>query len=1072
MTSIDELDEYVNWDNAGAAAYPPVPNMSSTGNPADDDIGLVLENVNEDDFSFCALQHFEHNNFSQVPGVAESASLDATEALLWETPENPCAHCVLGGYACKKIREGIHKGYCTSCVALGLECSFGGVIPDNLNPESTRLSWSSAEMSNNAITQEDLINIQPVRPLGTPSFLDLMNLQTTGPIEDGIASAKAGTPPKIGARFSRESVRILKNWLSTHNRHPYPSDEEKEMLQRQTGLNKTQITNWLANARRRVLCQQCRNISLKRWFSSFCVLSWLAEFVGLVRLCAFRYQSKTAKEAKGSARTKHDWQRHEKSLHLSLERWVCAPDGPRAVNPENGLLCCVFCGEVNPDDAHVETHNHSACQERSLEERTFYRKDHLNQHLRLVHNVKFMEWAMKPWRVATPEIRSRCGFCGIVMDTWTIRVDHLAEHFKTGYSMADWKGDWGFEVPVLDMVENSIPPYLIHHERKSPLPYNASQSPPESPRNAYELIKLELAYFGSNFWDLHGRAPTEDDLTLEGCRIIFASELLSLQGIATQASWLRDIIMSQEAIVKQARFGPLRGAAENRLQTLKINGKDNLFEECPMERQLQEYVKAKQLLGLTAMDDELQEEALANWLLRMITASTKWLEGFRRRAHLPRSEDVQHKSIRSRDPNSIDSTIHNYSRVESELAAFLREERSMGREPTDHELQRQARIIVYEFDDGWNQTVADNHEWLAAFKARNHPNKTSTSDSPSSPKNFRVNTSKPAEKSQISLSTIPPNPFSEFQARLDENGNHLRSFQYFLNDANCYRRLEKELRRWVVSTMSPNNPNRHVPTDEELQYQARWILYDDDDPWNYTAADNAEWLHRFKRDTGIINDSGPGLPPGYAWALEQGGTGFAPPYAFLGDHDPVNNNVEVAMRTGAKAITAGHSAVNSYLEELTSSPSRKPAVIFCSRELEWGLQQYSKAYFIDTGLLPSDMALKAKAREILKTETTAADDPVLLDKFKTWLITKLPQLASGEPIQQEADAMGSFPSVVPTNMDINISDAEIGDILKDMDFDFGLGTMEGIEHDGGVSLKTTFPGESEPSVHEIVNDDE
>lgn len=225
-----------------------------------------------------------------------------------------------------------------------------------------------------------------------------------------------------------------------------------------------------------------------------------------------------------------------------------------------------------------------------------------------------------------------------------------------------------------------------------------------------------------------------------------------------------------------------------------------------------------------------------------------------------------------------------------------------------------------------------------------------------------------------------------------------------------------------------------------------------DDPWNYTAADNAEWLHRFKRDIGIINDSGPGLPPGYAWALEQGGTGFAPPYAILGEHDPVNNDVEVAMRTGAKAITAGHSAVNSYLEELTSSPNRKPAVIFCSRELEWGLQQYSKANFIDTGLLPSDMALRAKAREILKSKKTAADDPILLNKFKAWLIAKLPQLASGEPIQQETNAMDSFLPAVPTNMDINISDAEIGDILKDMDFDFGLGTMEGIEHDGGVSL--------------------
>lgn len=28
-------------------------------------------------------------------------------------------------------------------------------------------------------------------------------------------------------------------------------------------------------------------------------------------------------------RTKHDWQRHEKSLHLPLERWACSPNGPR-----------------------------------------------------------------------------------------------------------------------------------------------------------------------------------------------------------------------------------------------------------------------------------------------------------------------------------------------------------------------------------------------------------------------------------------------------------------------------------------------------------------------------------------------------------------------------------------------------------------------------------------------------------------------------------------------------------------------------------------------------------------------
>jgi hypothetical protein len=98
-----------------------------------------------------------------------------------------------------------------------------------------------------------------------------------------------------------------------------------------------------------------------------------------------------------------------------------------------------------------------------LEERTFYRKDHLRQHLNLVHDVKFQNFSMETWKIVTPQIRSRCGFCGIVMDSWSIRVDHLAEHFKGGKSMADWKGDWGFEPQVLDIVENGMPPCKREH---------------------------------------------------------------------------------------------------------------------------------------------------------------------------------------------------------------------------------------------------------------------------------------------------------------------------------------------------------------------------------------------------------------------------------------------------------------------------------------------------------------------------------------------------------------------------------------------------------------------------------
>ena len=57
--------------------------------------------------------------------------------------------------------------------------------------------------------------------------------------------------PKVGTRFSREALKILKQWFDAHSHDPYPDDQTKEALQHLTGLNKTQLTNWLANARRR-----------------------------------------------------------------------------------------------------------------------------------------------------------------------------------------------------------------------------------------------------------------------------------------------------------------------------------------------------------------------------------------------------------------------------------------------------------------------------------------------------------------------------------------------------------------------------------------------------------------------------------------------------------------------------------------------------------------------------------------------------------------------------------------------------------------------------------------------------
>lgn len=599
MAQTGSMDDLVNWDQAGASIVSSQQQQEEAQSrlqsasvgpeaPFDGNIDLVLENVTEDDFSFHALEHFTNEltapfNMSIDPALQDPAPIGDFQALQWETPAVPCAQCTLGGYSCKKIREGAYQGFCTSCVALMVDCSFGGVVPQNLNPTSTTLPPTESQSAwapnlNEMTVMEDGDNhvADPLQPLSSASAMELFKMVNPSDSAAPRPAAAVTPAPKVGARLSRESVRVLKNWLSTHNRHPYPSDEEKEMLQRNTGLSKTQITNWLANARRRGKVQPQRSTSpqvgnwssgvdiphrrgtpalesmnpLQRWqhsppehepasvtaiaravtTSSSGISSGLnSPFSGFhytddgsgksvcnqssvsslgtsqssngSRGSAYSHGSRNSFGSFGSVpfsshsrrrrrrraaprqspdglkpsgplktfqctfctetyRTKHDWQRHEKSLHLSLERWVCAPEGPRVLCPKLGQMCCAFCSEPDPTDAHIESHNHSSCQERSLEERTFYRKDHLNQHLRLVHNVKFADWSMKSWKAAAPEIRSRCGFCGIVLDSWTTRVDHLAEHFKTGKSMADWEGDWGFDAPVLAMVENSVPPCM------------------------------------------------------------------------------------------------------------------------------------------------------------------------------------------------------------------------------------------------------------------------------------------------------------------------------------------------------------------------------------------------------------------------------------------------------------------------------------------------------------------------------------------------------------------------------------------------------------------------------------
>jgi len=307
---------------------------------------------------------------------------------------------------------------------------------------------------------------------------------------------------------------------------------------------------------------------------------------------------------------------------LSLEKWLCAPLGEIVADKATGKPRCVYCDELDPSKEHLATHNHSACYEKGPESRTFYRKDHLRQHLRLMHGCK-MTSSMDTWKSEAQYIKSRCGFCGMNFDKWQDRLDHLAKEFRNGAHMKNWKGCRGLDPHVAIHVTNAMPPYLIANESKSPFPFSASNT-----------ASLKVRTTVANMWTAHSRLTSQQQLNLS----VDSKDLEYLLPNVDDIDYTNNLSAAYQPGSDPSTVGPI----------VLTTPKDYSPSKSPVD-----------------------------------------------------------------NPNATCWEI-----LTLQLGRFAREHiaKHGSANLTDEVLQSESRRILYDDDDPWNQTSADNPEWLNLFK--------------------------------------------------------------------------------------------------------------------------------------------------------------------------------------------------------------------------------------------------------------------------------------------------------------------------------------------------------------------
>lgn len=194
---------------------------------------------------------------------------------------------------------------------------------------------------------------------------------------------------------------------------------------------------------------------------------------------------------------------------------------------------------------------------------------------------------------------------------------------------------------------------------------------------------------------------------------------------------------------------------------------------------------------------------------------------------------LDHHSAGLIDPPTVQHGQIHLDASQSEVHSWIQLPNVTGTATSDSFKQQQVPFIAHTPDKFWNQDPVNHQSTLEMLSDPNNSllSKELTQQSPFGTDNLSfiqaLNSGEigSLDPSQVLHWNLTGNDapqlgaYPENSACLTPQGqptsgaDSIRPSRYFITDANCYRRLEKELTRFVLSSLSPNNPGQHVCTE-------------------------------------------------------------------------------------------------------------------------------------------------------------------------------------------------------------------------------------------------------------------